>query len=144
MNIRAIKKRSNNIHMLQRTHIPRRPLTNGILSWGVRESHQILFSHLPLHRPFLFDGSFATTFVPLFVTFFFSLPSFPSSRRSDGPSDRWGLSDAQSVGGWRRMLHIFCLFPMCRKQLCRFIRTSPGMALGGIRRSSCCSDLETK
>ena len=37
---------------------------------------------------FIFDGSFATTFVPLFDTFFFSLPSFPSSRRSDGPSDR--------------------------------------------------------
>ena len=27
---------------------------------------------------------------------------------------------------------------LCRKQLCRFIRRSPGMALGEIRRSGCC------
>ena len=64
-----------------------------VWSWGARKD-----TFLPptspvssLHLPLLFicDGSFATTFVPLFDTFFFSLPSLPSSCRSDGPSDRW-------------------------------------------------------
>ena len=69
----------------------------------------------------------------------FSFPCHLSHQAADLTDHLTGGSIRRPI--IRRMLHIFCstMFSMCRKQLCRFIRTSPGMALGGIGRSSCCS-----
>ena len=92
------------------------------------ESHQTSLSHLSMSL----YSIFVTTFLPLFDTFSFSLPS-------DGASDMWGgyLTPNQPVDDEECSIYSPSCCCSC-KQLCRFIRTSPWMAFGEIRRSCCC------